>query len=192
MTPTEASPSARGDRLARKSRRWAGVALAAFVVTLPCVLFIQPLWAWLVTLGPGSFMLVAGVWGLILAAGPLLLLAGMLCALFLRVEAAFTPRTRATPRTDRAIIALACVVSLLPALAALYTPVKALLTGFIGFRGLGQQYPLSSDPYGYWQAVAFWLMGAASLAVLAGVYWRAKWRQARRRRLHTDTTTPQA
>lgn len=166
----------RGDLLLRKSRRWALLALAALALTLPCLIFMQPLWAWLATLGSGSFMLLAGLWGIVLAAGPLVVVVGALCALFLRVEASFAPRRSHTPGTDRAIIALAVLVSLLPALAALYPPIKAILTGFIGFRGIGQQYPLASDPYGFWQAVAFWFMGAASLALLAGVYWRAKWR----------------
>ncbi|MEN3109808.1 hypothetical protein ACFONG_13305 [Uliginosibacterium paludis] len=165
----------RGDLLLRKSRRWALIALAALLLTVPCVVFIQPLWAWLVTLGTGSFMIIAALWGLVMAAGPILFLVAGLCALFLRVEAGFAPRSQPRPAADRAAIAAGLFISFLPALVALYPPIRAMLTGFIGFRGLGQQYPLASDPYGFWQAVAFWFMGAATLAILAGVYWRAKW-----------------
>lgn len=176
MNASDALQVPRGDLLLRKSRRWALVALISILITMPCIAFIKPLWTWLATLGTGSFMIAAGVWGLILAAGPILFLVGALCALFLRVEAGFAPRSRPRPASDRAAITAALFVSFLPALTALYPPIHALLTGFIGFRGLGQQYPLASDPYGFWQAVAFWFMGAATLAILAGVYWRAKWR----------------
>lgn len=187
MNAPELLPALRGDLLHRKSRRWALIALLALLLTLPCVLFIQPLWALLVTLGSGSFMLAAGLWGLILAGGPILFLVAGLTALFLRVEARFAPRSQQRPFGDALAICLALILSFIPALAALYPPLKALLTGFIGFRGLGQQYPLAADPYGFWQAVAFWLMGAASLAFLAGLYWRSKWRAR-----HTASTTPGA
>lgn len=183
MNPPAISLLLRGDQLLRKSRRWALIALISLLLTLPCIIFVKPLWAFLVTLGTGSFMIVAGIWGLILAAGPLLFLVAALCALFLRVEAGFAPCSTPRPNRDRAVIALALFISFVPALVALYPPIKALMTGLIGFRGLGQQYPLASDPYGFWQAVAFWFMGSASLAILASVYWRAKWRS--RKALHT-------
>ncbi|MDO6387538.1 MULTISPECIES: hypothetical protein [unclassified Uliginosibacterium] len=187
MTDTALPISLRGDLLLRKSRRWGLFALLALLLTLPCVLFMKPLWSFLITLGSGSFMLMAGLWGLILAAGPLAFLACGLAALFLRVEARFAPRSRQQPFSDTLAISFALLLSFLPALAALYPPVKAILTGYIGFRGLGQQYPLASDPYGFWQAVAFWFMGAATLAFLAGLYWRGKWRAHR-----TATTTAAA
>lgn len=166
----------RGDLLLRKSRRWALIALAALLLTLPCLAFLPALWAWFVTLGSASFMLSAGLWGLVLAAGPLLFLVAALCALFLRVEAGFAPRSKPSPGGDRLAVGVALIISFVPALLALYPPLHALTTGFIAFRGPGQQYPLATDPYGFWQALAFWLMGAATLAILAGVYWRAKWR----------------
>ena len=176
MNSPEASPLPRGEALHRRSRRWA---FAALVFALPCIAFIKPLWYQLITLGSGAFMLAAGLWGLVLAAGPVLMLVAALCALFLRVEAACAPRARRRPAGDALAIALALLLSFAPALAALYPPVHALLTGLIGFRGAAQQYPLADDPYGFWQAVVFWLMGAATLGFLAGAYWRAKWRQRR-------------
>lgn len=176
MTVNDAPLLPRGDLLLRKSRRWALIALLALLLTLPCVLFMKPLWAQLITLGSTSFMLAAGLWGLILAGGPVLFLAAALSALFLRVEARFAPCRTRRPFGDALAVGLGLILSFLPALAALYPPLKALLTGYIGFRGLGQQYPLATDPYGFWQAVAFWLMGALALAFLAGFYWRSKWR----------------
>ncbi len=175
MTDTALPLPLRGDLLLRKSRRWGFFALLAFALTLPCVIFMKPLWAFLITLGSGSFMLMAGLWGLILAAGPLAFLACGLTALFLRVEVRFAPRSQRHPLGDTLAISLALLLSFVPALAALYPPIKAVLTGYIGFRGVGQQYPLASDPYGFWQAVAFWIMGAMTLAFLAGLYWRSKW-----------------
>lgn len=166
-----------GDRFCRKARRWARVALVALLITLPCVIFMKTLWNSLITLGPTSFWLAASVWGLVLAAGPVLFVVGVLTALFLRMEAVVSPRTLRHPIRDVLVTATALIVSLVPSVAALYPPVKALLTGTIGFRGLGQQYPLASDPYGFWQAVAFWFMGAFTLAFLAFVYWRGKCRQ---------------
>lgn len=171
----------RGDLLLRKSRRWAGIAFIALLLTVPCLVFMRPLWVWLVTLGSGSFMLAAGLWGLVLAAGPLLFLVAGLCALFLRVEAGFAPCSHPSRLGDRIVIGIALTISFLPALAALYPPLHAIASGFIAFRGPGQEYPLAADPYGFWQAVAFWLMGAATLAIFAGIYWCAKWRSCRSR-----------
>ncbi|MBS1209189.1 MAG: hypothetical protein H6R19_1587 [Proteobacteria bacterium] len=166
----------RGDALHRKARRWSLVAFLALAITLPGILFIKPLWAWLITLGSGSFMLAAAGWGLIMAAGPVTALVCALVALFLRVEAGFAPRSRHRRFGDVLAISGGLLVSFTPALAALIPPVKAILTGYIAFRGQGQQYPQVSDPYGFWQAVAYWFMGAATLALLAGLYWRTKWR----------------
>lgn len=182
MNVSETSSLPRGDLLLRKSRRWAKIALASLIITLPCVLFMKPLWTWLAAAGSASFLLVAGLWGLILAGGPLLLLVATLCALFLRVEAGFAPRTRPQPAGDRIFIAIALFVSLIPALAALYPPIKAIMAGTISFRAVGQQYPIATDPLGFWQGVAYWFMGSATLAILAGVYWRGKWRAHKRLR----------
>jgi len=169
----------KGDVLLRKSRNWGFVALAALTLTLPCLLFIRPLWQQFATLGTGSFMLAAGAWAMILAAGPILIIVGALCSLFLRVEAYFAPRSHKRTFLDTVVVGLAILISFAPALTALYPPCKALQTGVIGFQGPGQEYPLLTDPYGYWQAIAFWFMGATSLGFLAAVYWRAKWRQSR-------------
>ena len=49
-----------GEALHRRARRWALAALIAVVVTLPCIIFIKPLWSQLITLGSGTFMLAAG------------------------------------------------------------------------------------------------------------------------------------
>lgn len=175
MNSPDSNAALHGELLHLKSRRWALIALLACLITLPCVLFMRPLWAQLVTLGSGSFMIAAGLWGLVLAGGPLLFLVAGLTALFLRVEARFAPRSQPRPIGDALVIALALILSFTPALAALYPPIKAVMSGLISFRGPGRVYSLATDPYGFWQGVAFWLMGAATLALLAGFYWRSRW-----------------
>lgn len=170
------SPSLPTDLLLkRKSRRWATVAIIALIPTIPCFMYLTTLWAKMIPLGTVAFMIAAFGLGLVLAAGPVITLTGLLVALFMRIEAAFKA---AAPRKfgvlDILFITGGLIVTLLPALAASYVPVKAMLTGYIAFQGPGQQYPRLTDPYGFWQAVAFWLMGAATLAFLAGLYWRSR------------------
>ncbi|GAB2880907.1 hypothetical protein GCM10027046_06360 [Uliginosibacterium flavum] len=166
----------RGDALHRRARRWSLIAVTALLLTLPAIIFFPRLWSWVITLGSGAFLLAGAAWGLLMAVGPVTALVCALVALFLRVEAGFAPRSRHRRFGDALAITGGLLVSFAPALAALYPPIKALLTGYIAFRGQGQQYSLLSDPYGFWQAVAYWLMGAATLALLAGFYWKAKWR----------------
>ncbi|MDP5240337.1 hypothetical protein Q9Q94_12410 [Uliginosibacterium sp. 31-16] len=177
MNTSEVAVLLKGDVLHRKSRRWAVAALIALLITLPAIIFIKPLWYQLITLGSGAFMLAAAAWALVMAAGPVAALVCAIVALFLRVEAGFAPRSRVRRFGDVLAIGGGLLISFTPAIAALYPPVKAVLTGYIAFRGLGQQYPLAGDPHGFWQAVASWLMGATVLATLATLYWRAKWHQ---------------
>ena len=162
--------------LQRKARRWAFAGLLALIITTPIFYFIQPIFRWVASLEGGGFMLAALGLGLGIAAGPLAAATGLLMSLFWRVESCFAERGDVLSVMDRIFIGLGGITSLLPALAALFPPGKALVTGFIGFRGPGQQYFRLEDPYGYWQAVAFWLMGAVTLGIIAAIYWRAKWR----------------
>lgn len=179
----EVSPAAgqlvRGDMLHRKSLRWGIIALLGLLVALPCVFFARSILMKMATLGTGGFMIAAAVWALLVAAGPLTFIFGGLTALFLRMEAAVALRSRQQRFGDALVTFVTLLITFAPALAALIPPVHALFTHTIGFRGLGQQYPQAIDPYGYWQAVGFWFMGAATLAFLAVVYWRWKWRQFR-------------
>lgn len=168
---------ARGDMLHRKSLRWGIIALLGLLVALPCVFFARGILMKMATLGTGGFMIAAAVWALLLAAAPLVFIFGGLTALFLRMEAAVALRSRQRRFGDALVTFVTLLITFAPALAALFPPVHALFTHTIGFRGLGQQYPQALDPYGYWQAVAFWFMGSAALAFLAVVYWRWKWRQ---------------
>ena len=166
----------RGDALHRKARRWSLIALTALLLTLPAIIFFPRLWSWVITLGSGAFLLAGAAWGLLMAVGPVTALVCALVALFLRVEAGFAPRSRRRHFGDAMAITGGLLVSFAPALAALYPPIKALITGEISFRGPGQFYTRTEDFYGYWQAVAYWFMGAATLALFAGLYWKAKWR----------------
>lgn len=173
-------PSAPSLQTAREPRNkatlWLLVAALGTLVTAALVYFIRPLFHSIAQLEDAGFLLASLVVGLGLALGPLAAVVGMLVFLFQRVEACLALPRGSWAASDRAIVACAVLVSLAPSLAALYPPTQALLSGYIGFRGPGQQYLRAEDPYGFWQAVAFWLMGAATLAVIAGVYWRAKWR----------------
>lgn len=157
-----------------KSRRWAWIMIAALIPTLPCFVFIAQIWRGIVSLGTLPFMFAALGLGLLLAVGPVAVIVSGLASLFLRVEACFAEPHTERSSADKLTITIATFVSFVPAIAALYVPVKAILTGSIAFRGPGQLYSLATDPYGYWQAVTFWLMGAASLAFLAARYWYSK------------------
>jgi len=171
------SPSYQADVLLKlKARRWALGVVVALLPTIPCFVYFMPLWNKLITLGTLPFMFAALGLGLILAMGPVAVVVCGLVALFLRIESCYVKGTM-PKRTvlDRVFIATGMLVTVAPALAAMYVPVKAMLTGYIAFRGPGQQYFIQADPYGFWQAVGFWWMGVAALAFLAGVYWRSRW-----------------
>lgn len=176
---TNATPAAlRGELLhcrAHRAMRWA---LLALLLSLPAFLFIEPLWQRIAAMGAPALLFSSLLLGMTLAAGPVAALACSLYALYLRVEARFAPRERSRPLGDALALGAGLVVSFLPALAALYPPIKALFTGYIAFRGLGQQYPLDVDPLGFWKAVFFWFIGAATLAGLAIAYWRSHWQKA--------------
>ena len=172
--------SARKKQLHQKSLRYLGIMLAALLITLPVFFFIREIWQAILTLGTAPFMAAALGLGLLLAAGPVTILVSGLISLFLRIEACFAEP--ATPRSakDWGFISIAALLSFSPALGTLYVPLRGLVTGTLAFRGPGQHYTLKTDPYGFWQAEAFWLMGAAALAYLATQYWYAKYRCVRR------------
>ena len=160
-----ATPSAlRGEMLHRRAHRAMRWALLALLLSLPAFLYIEPLWQRIAAMGAPALLFSSLLLGMTLAAGPVAALACSLYALYLRVEARFAPRERARPIADVLALTAGLIVSFLPALAALYPPIKALLTGYIAFRGLGQQYQLDADPLGFWKAVFFWFIGAITLA----------------------------
>lgn len=167
-------PSPKKEQLELKSKRWAMLALAALIPTVPCFAFIAPIWQFVVSLGTVAFMFAALGLGLLLAAGPVAVVVCCLTALFLRVESCFTEAKVSRSKLDWLIISIGMLVSFAPAMGILVVPIRAILTGYIAFRGPGQQYAIGEDPYGFWQAVSFWLMGAASLAFLSAVYWRSR------------------
>lgn len=179
-TSSALQPAPRRAKLQKKARNWTFVALAALLVTLPTFYFIEPIFFWIARLNGLDFGVLSLTLSLAMALGPVITLVGVLTALFLRVEACFTPEQVDRTLVDRFSITAGILVSFAPAVVALYPPIKAILTGYIGFRGPGQQYFRVEDPYGFWQATAFWIMGAATLAILAGVYWRAKMRASKK------------
>lgn len=173
-----ASSLLHGEVLHRRARRTMVWALLALLLSLPAFLFVEPLWQRIAAMEAPALLLSSLLLGMAMAAGPVAALTCSLYALYLRVEARFAPRERARPLTDALALGTGLVVSFLPALAALYPPIKALFTGYIAFRGLGQQYPLDADPLGFWKAVFFWFIGATTLAGLAIAYWRSRWQKA--------------
>lgn len=151
-----------GDFLRRRARRWALIALAAWLPLLLGAAFFKPLWAALVRLTPIPFMLAASGAGLVLLLGLVLGVGAALGAVFLRAEAACSPRTHLHPWRDRASLALALVLSFAPAAAAAFPGAQAMLS--------------ASPRLG---PGLLWLAAALLLAVAAAGYWRSKWRACR-------------
>jgi len=170
-----------------QAKRWIAYALLALVPTLLSFAFLLPIWRWLMSLGTATFMVASLALGLVLAAGPVAVAVFGLGALFLRIEACIRTPDVSLKLLDKLIIAMGILVSLAPAVGTLYVPINAILSGYIAFRGPGQQYALVSDPYGFWQAVGFWFMGAATLAFLAVTYWRSRFSRLKL----SAKTTPQ-
>lgn len=165
-----------GDLMQGRARTALLMALAASAASLPVYVWVGPLWRSTEQLQGSAFIWASFGFGLLLVIGPVLAIAGFLTALFMRVESCFVQRNR-TRRTDKPVIALSLFVTLLPALAACYPPIKALFTGSIRYKFPKVDVAYAFDPLGYWQGIAFWFMGAAALAWLAFVYWRSRWRK---------------
>ncbi|MFT3733592.1 MAG: hypothetical protein QM776_00900 [Rhodocyclaceae bacterium] len=165
-----------GDRLQRKSSIAFLFGLTGLIASVPVYAYATPLWLATSKLEGGAFSLAALGFGLLLVAGPLLAMGGLLTALFMRTESIFLARSHAS-KADRPLLALAVLVTALPALLACYPPIKALTTGQIRYKFPATEVSQSFDPLGYWQGIAFWAMGAAALGWLAFVFWRSRWRK---------------
>ena len=186
LTSNPDSPEpARKNALIRRSRRHFWIMLGSLSLTLPVFAMLAPIWHVLVGLGTASFMVAALGLGLLLAAGPVAILVSGLMGVFLRVEACFVEPTTQRSVIDKFFICIAALLSYSPAIATLYVPFRGLVTGTLAFRGPGQQYTLKADPYGFWQAEAFWLMGAAALAYLATQYWYSRYQRTRQKAAET-------
>jgi uncharacterized membrane protein len=67
------------------------------------------------------------------------------------------------------------LISFLPALLACAPPIGALATGELR-NGFSEEVVMRSvDSQAYWQGVSIWLTVAATLAILAALYWRSRW-----------------
>ncbi|MFA9438330.1 hypothetical protein ACDA63_01680 [Uliginosibacterium sp. sgz301328] len=166
-----------GDHLIRKTRRSLLYALLCLLISAPVYIWMGRIWWQIAQLGGFMFVGASMLFGLGMVIGPLGGLFFGLVALFMRVESRFAPRATPLARADSVAVPLGWLATLLPALAACYPPIKALIDGSIRYKFPAGQVARSVDPLGYWQGVAFWFMGAAALAVLAGVYWRSRYRK---------------
>ncbi|GAA5158670.1 hypothetical protein GCM10025770_03520 [Viridibacterium curvum] len=160
----------------RKSRIAFICGLTGLIVSIPVYAYATPLWLATSRLEGAAFSLAALGFGLLLVAGPLLAIGGLLTALFMRTESIFLKRSHAS-RGDRPLLALAALVTALPALLACYPPLKALSTGQIRYKFPATEVSQHFDPLGYWQGIAFWFMGATALGWLAFAFWRSRWRK---------------
>lgn len=164
-----------GLRLRAKSRRHFFYTLLSLLVSAPVYYWAGPLWLKIQPLQAGSFVLAALGYGLLLVLGPLCAIGFALTTLFLRVEASFAPGERPRGFADYVSVILAFVLTVAPAFGGAYPALMALRSGSVRFKLPEGQVLRSVDPLGYWQGVAFWLMGGAALLILAGVYWRSRW-----------------
>lgn len=166
--------------LRRKARRSLLLTGLALLLCLPPYLGFVPLWTRIAQLNGGAFVLASTGFGLLLIVGPLGVLCGLLATAFLRVEACTQPGETPRGAGDKLAVGGAVLASFAPALAVLGLTLKALVDGTVRYKFPSGMVARGVDPLGYWQGVAFWLMGAAVLALLAGLYWRSRWQRRKR------------
>lgn len=166
--------------LRRKSVRWMMFAALAVLLSIPPYFWFGPLWAKVSALGGAAFVLAAAGFGLLLVIGPIGFLCCLLAAIFMRAEACTQAGEHPRGMADVLALASGLLISFAPALGVLYMPIKALTTGEVRYKFPAAMVRHDVDPLGYWQGVGFWFMGAAALAVLAGIYWRSRWQRRKR------------
>lgn len=161
----------RGDHLRRKALRAALMAALAALLCLPLYLSLGHIWQVVARQGGLIFILSAMGFGLLMVLPPFLSIGFALFALFCRIESSFAPRLRVRPRGDRLSIVAGLLLTIAPALAACYPPIHAILSGSIRYKFPATAIARELDPLGFWQGVAFWFMGAATLFIAAMIYW---------------------
>lgn len=164
-----------GDALLHKSRRWLRWAAIAAILSLPLYAFALSLWAAVAQLSGAMLALAALAFGLTLAGLPITALCCAIVGLFLRVESRCQPRSLAHSQADSILTGLALVISFIPAMAVSVPAWLGLWHERVRYRLPAAEVFKSIDPLGYWQGIAFWLMGAATLSILASFYWRSRW-----------------
>lgn len=175
---TSPPPSAASRMAGDLSRHRAALSLLLFLVALPVswVLFarLDAIWARVMPLEGIAFMTAATLLGAALAVAPLAAAAGFVLATWFGVDSVYRPRTHASPRLDRMIVAGGLLVWFAPSLLALGAAGLALVRGRIHFVRPPRDYFLATDPIAFWQGVGFWLIMASLFGFLAWRYWRDK------------------
>lgn len=173
--PTVSAPAPfPGDRHRRRAR--GGLIALALGLGLSLALFgeLSTLWPTVMALEGAAFFTAATLLGAGLAGGPLLAGAGLLLAVWHGVESVYLPRSSASPRADRLIVAAGLLVWFGPSLALIGAAGHAVATGRIHFTRPPRDYFLATDPIAFWQGIGFWLIVAAGLGFLAWRYWTPK------------------
>ncbi|MDQ8022535.1 MAG: hypothetical protein REI94_11900 [Moraxellaceae bacterium] len=163
-------------RLRRKALVSLAFALVCLLACLPLFLQVEALWTRTVGLDGMVFLAASSALGLALAALPVLAAIGLLLAAFWAAESCFAEGNRPR-RAEWALVLPALLLSYAPAIGALRPAWQAISQGFIALRKPDRVYALDSDPFGFFMGVSYWLVGAVTLAVLATLFWRARFRR---------------
>ncbi|MEC5396591.1 hypothetical protein [Uliginosibacterium sp. H1] len=163
-------------RLRRKALLSLLLAVACLLACLPLFMRVESLWTRTVDLEGALFLAASSALGLALAALPVLAAIGLLLAAFWASESCFVEGSQ--PRGAQwALVLPALLLSYAPAIGALRPAWQAVTQGFIALRKPDRIYALDSDPFGFFMGVSYWLVGAVTLAVLATLFWRARFRR---------------
>lgn len=180
MPSTETSRTplpASGDALLRRSQQMLGYAFVLGVASAAVYIYRQALWDYVGAQGGAWFMLLAALFGLALVAIPLAALTCLAWGVFARVESLVRARSTPAKLADRLLVGLAIALSLVPAAWPLSMAARAMMSGEITIRQpIEHLFTPHSDPLAFAENVGYWLIGAAALASLAGIYWRSRWR----------------
>lgn len=174
LLPAPRPGEPKGDLQRRRARFGLMLLIAMVLASWGLFSSLAGLWPGIAALEGGTFVLTAAILGAGLAGAPVLAVMGLVLAVWNGVESVFNPRSRATPRADRIILALGLLVWWAPSLALVVAAGRAVVTGRIHFTRPPRDYFLATDPVAFWQGVGFWLIIATALGYLAWRYWRGK------------------
>lgn len=151
----------------------------AIKLTLWCVAFIiinilifsnLTLWRFIEPLNGAAFYFAAVGVGLLLAAAPVLAVLTFCAAVWHAGSSIALPKQYATPRLDRTLAVILCVIWFSPALASLAFAGRSLASGVIRFPHPKREYVLATDPVAFWESIGFMLIATAVWAWLAWRY----------------------
>ncbi len=182
--PAPPAPAS-GDKLLQRSQRAFVGTLALCVPTLLGAFYLEPVWRAIAGLSGAMFALCAGVFGLAVAGLPLAIIVMLCIAAFARVESLARPRKQPVGIADRAMVALAVVLSAIPALWPASKALRALIGGSVTIaQPVEHSFTAVTDPLVYWENIGYWGFATLTLAGLAAYYWRNRWQAIRRQQQH--------